>query len=239
MSRIDIVQRYRAALAPCRHDARAAAIPSSGKPPSRRGSSPLRAAHEPAGRNAPQPRGSTVRDAGRLGAVLLAVAWLVSATAATALAAGERVDCAAGAESVDQKIALCTRVIADDRQSSASRAEAYNSRGTVYFNTNDLDRAIGDFSAASKLDPDLSLPYFALAYRRRGVGFAERKDFDRAIADYDEAIRLDPSSFEDHYDRGGAFAAKNDLDRAVADFSEAIKLNPGYALAYNSRGLSY
>jgi clan AA aspartic protease (TIGR02281 family) len=222
MSTIDVVQRYRAALAPCRPDGRAA---------------PNQASLNPAGRNARRPCGATARGVRRIGAVLLAS--LAFATTGAALAAGERVDCAAAAESVDQKIALCTRVIADDAQSATSRAEAYDSRGTVYFNTNDLDGAISDFNAASKLDPDLTLPYFALAYRRRGVGFAQRKDFERAIADYDEAIRLDPASFEDYYDRGSAFAAKNDLDHAVADFSEAIKLNPGYALAYNSRGLSY
>jgi hypothetical protein len=68
--------------------------------------------------------------------------------------ASDREDCSES-ENPDQKIASCSRVIADDTAKAVSRAQAYRSRGTAYYNKGDFDRAIADFSEAIKLDPNI------------------------------------------------------------------------------------
>jgi len=169
-------------------------------------------------------------------AVLVRVIFLF--TCVGAFAASDREDCA-DAENPDQKIASCSRVIADDAESAPNRARAYSNRGAAYYDKSEFDRAIADFIEAVKIDTNLVPPYFALAYSRRGLVSAEKKDYDQAIADYSEAIKLNPNSIEVYKDRGVAYGNKNDYDRAIDDFNHAIKLDPNYALAYNNRGFAH
>src|SRR6266436_3543653 len=174
---------------------------------------------------------------GRSGiAVLVPVIFLF--TCVFVFAASDREDCA-DAENADQKIASCSRVIADDAESAPNRARAYSNRGAAHYDKSEFDNAIADFSEAVKIDAHVVPAYFALAYSRRGLASAEKKDYDQAIADYSEAIKLNPSSIEVYKDRGVAYGNKNDYERAIDDFSQAIKLDPNYALAYNNRGFAY
>jgi tetratricopeptide (TPR) repeat protein len=110
--------------------------------------------------------------------------------------ASDREDCADDTENSDKKIASCSRVIAGNTENAANRSHAYRSRGAAYYNKNDYDRAIADFSEAMKLDPNIVPPSFALAYHRRGFAYVEKKDYDLAIADHGEANKLDSSSAE-------------------------------------------
>ena len=64
---------------------------------------------------------------GPTGIVLLA-AGLVLATHVGGVSAGDREDCTATG---DQSIAACARVIADDTETAANRAEAYKNRGNA------------------------------------------------------------------------------------------------------------
>src|SRR5258707_1469475 len=166
------------------------------------------------------------------------VPMILLVTCAVVFAASDREDCA-DADNPDQKIASCSRLIADDAESAPNRAQAYRNRGAAYYDKSELDRAIADFNEAVKIDASVVPTYFALAYSRRGLGAAEKKDYDQAIADYGEAVKLNPTSIEVYKDRGNAYNNKNDYDRAIADFSQAIKLDPSYALAYNNRGFAY
>ena len=170
--------------------------------------------------------------------IAVVVPVMLLSTCVVVFAASDREDCA-DADNSDQKIASCSRLIADDAESAPNRAQAYGNRGAAYYDKGEFDRAIADFSEAVKIDANVVPPYFALAYSRRGLGAAEKKDYDQAIADYSEAIKLNPASIEVYKDRGVAYGNKNDYDRAITDFSQAIKLDPNYALAYNNRGFAY
>jgi tetratricopeptide (TPR) repeat protein len=174
-----------------------------------------------AGQGVPQER--TIMARSRRGLLLPAAAGLFFAAVVSSFAAGDREDCAS-ADNPDQKIASCTRAIADDAASAADRADAYNRRGVLYYAKNDYDGAIADYSEAIKLDP-----ISAEAYKNRGNAYYNRKDYDRAIADYNEVIRLDPnhalpSHAPAYLDRGLAYFNKKDYDRAIGDYSEAIRL---------------
>jgi lipoprotein NlpI len=63
------------------------------------------------------------------------------------------------------------------------------SRGVAYDMMGQMDRAIDDFNAAIRPNPDHSDPY-----TYTGVSHGQKKrDFNRAIADFSDAIQRDPS----------------------------------------------
>ena len=97
-----------------------------------------------------------------------------------------------------------------------------------------FDRAIADFDAALKIDPD-----HALAFANRAIAYHRKDDYDRAIADYDEAIRLDPEDPDTYRNRGLAFYRKGKYDRTIEDDDRAIKLRPDFAEAYYDRGRAH
>jgi tetratricopeptide (TPR) repeat protein len=50
------------------------------------------------------------------------------------------------------------------------------------------DRAIEDYNAALRIDPN-----YALAYGNRGFAYYMKADYQRAIADYTQTLKLDPN----------------------------------------------
>jgi tetratricopeptide (TPR) repeat protein len=139
----------------------------------------------------------------------------------------------------DRIIAACTRVVGDKRTPAKDRAIAFNNRGFAYQDKKDFARAIADYTAALRLDPDM-----ALVYLNRAFAYKEKGDFDRALADGDRALELDPENRLLLRGRGDVYRArgdksKGDYDNAIADYSEAIRLDPQDGLAYRSRGMAY
>ena len=156
---------------------------------------------------------------GRSGSVLPAAAGLVLAASVGAFAT-DREDCAT-ISNPDQSIAACARVIADDVETAANRAVAYENRGNANYSKKDYDRAIADYNEAIRLDPK-----YPAVFNDRGLAYSVKGDYDRAIADYSEAIRLDPKYAAFFNNRGLAYSEKGDKDRAIADYNEAIRLDP-------------
>ena len=139
----------------------------------------------------------------------------------------------------DKQIQACSRIIESGLLSGKpiskkNLAAAYNNRGRAYGETGALDRAISDYNAAIRLNPD-----FATAYYNRGVAYGDSGEVERAIADFDNAIQRNSQYATAYNNRGIAYQFKGDLDGAIADYDMAIKLNPEYATAYNNRGDAY
>jgi lipoprotein NlpI len=118
---------------------------------------------------------------------------------------------------------------------------AYNHRGVALARKGDYDRALVEYNAALRLNPN-----DADVYNNRGVSFEEKGDLDRAIADYSEALRLNSKYAFAYNNRGVAWKNKGEYDLAIADYSEAIRLNPKYvnplanrAFAYEKKGKLY
>jgi tetratricopeptide (TPR) repeat protein len=139
-----------------------------------------------------------------------------------------------GKPSIEQMMQGCTAVIQSKRETEKNRSIAYNHRGGAYQAKGDLDRAIADYSEATRLDAKNAGSYY-----NRGNAYQEKGDLDRAIADYGEAIRLDPKNAGSYYSRGNAYQGKGDFDRAVADYNKATRLDPKLSLAYYFRGVAW
>lgn len=97
----------------------------------------------------------------------------------------------------------------------------------------DPDRAIADYDAAIRSDPQNAAAYF-----HRANAWHVKKDYDRAIADYDASIRIEPNRASVLANRGGAKVAKGDYAQGIADATRAIEIDPGLAPAYVTRGMA-
>lgn len=121
-----------------------------------------------------------------------------------------------------------------------------------------IDRAIADFSAAIKFNPENPVyyrergraynwidkddsaiedfdsairlnPKYAVVYNSRGILRARRNEDVLAIEDYSRAIELDPKFIYAYRNRGGVYARNNEFDKAIADFEAALRIDPNNA----------
>jgi tetratricopeptide (TPR) repeat protein len=135
---------------------------------------------------------------------------------------------------IDEGIASCTRQITSGRWQGHDLAISYYNRGIFYYDKDDNDRAIADYTKALELSPN-----YTSAFNNRGNAYAAKGELDRAIADYDQAIKIDPKDPFRWNNRGLAWKRKGLFDRAIPDFDQAIKIDPGYTAAYTNRGETY
>lgn len=165
-------------------------------------------------------------------AIALTLAALWPLPTAAQVKKGDRDICktATGTERVE----ACTRVLNDATISRDDREWFLNERGLAYFNVEDWDRAIADFTESIKINPK-----DAVVYTNRSDAYRSKNDFALALADANQAIKLDPKSARAYNTRGRAYFYNSDYDRAIPDFSQAIKLDAKFDAAYHYRGTSY
>ncbi len=108
---------------------------------------------------------------------------------------------------------------------------AYNSRGHMYKDRGDYDRAIADYGVAIAQEP-AQAEYLV----NRGVAYAEKGDFQRALIDLDQAITLNPKEYMAYNNRANVWYLRGDYDRAIEEFTRAIVLKPLEPLAIQNRG---
>src|SRR5438034_263795 len=154
--------------------------------------------------------------------LLSAVAVLLAATAARA---EDLTFCKQGlgaqqAGNYDLAIADYGRCLSEGQLSVENQARYLYNRGLTYFILLQLDRAIADYDAAIRLEPDL-----AIAFNNRCVAQAILGRMAQAVSDCDRALQLSPDNAAFLDSRGEAFLRGHDYARAVADYDAAIKLS--------------
>lgn len=131
----------------------------------------------------------------------------------------------------DVAIEACNVEIAAGR----NLAIAYYDRGLAWAKKNETDKALADYNASLKINPD-----YQNAYISRGNALKLKNRPDDAIADYNKAIKLDPPKAGlAFYNRGNSWRDKNENEKAIADYDQAIRLMPQYVNAYVARGNIY
>jgi tetratricopeptide (TPR) repeat protein len=94
---------------------------------------------------------------------------------------------AALANDADKIIAICGALVDNEKTLKVDRIKALIARGGVYGARDQIDRAIGDYDAALRLDPRL-----ADIFNARGELWRRKGDRPRALADFGAAIKLNP-----------------------------------------------
>jgi tetratricopeptide (TPR) repeat protein len=110
------------------------------------------------------------------GGLFLCVALLLAMPALAATPA-DRDQCAASADKPDVGGAACRRIINDASEQTAERVEAFKNRGRGFFNRQDYDRAIADYSEVVKISP--KDPW---AFAHRCEAYEGKEDHDAAAS---------------------------------------------------------
>ncbi|WP_026104002.1 tetratricopeptide repeat protein [Anabaena sp. PCC 7108] len=115
-----------------------------------------------------------------------------------------------------------------------SQPNYYIRLGDDCFTQKDYIGAIGNYTKALELNPQV-----AKAYLRRGITRNELGNKPGAIEDYTQAIKINPNDALTYSVRGIAYFELGNNKSAVKDYTQAIKINPHDALTYSVRGLAY
>lgn len=130
-------------------------------------------------------------------------------------------------------LAACNALVADGG-APAESAGVMNARGRAHHRLGEYDRAMADYGAAIRLDPNSATPHF-----NRGLIYDSTGYYPRALAEYGEAIRLDGDNADAYVSRGAIFLNSGKLDQAIADFTRARALIPRDPWPPANRGLAY
>jgi tetratricopeptide (TPR) repeat protein len=119
----------------------------------------------------------------------------------------------------------------DKDLTTKEQVEQYKQRGDLFYNLQNNNKALLDYSKAIELKSDDSE-----AYNNRGSTKNNLKDYTGAMMDYNKAIALKPDFAEAYNNRGVLKNNINNLKGAIMDYDKAIKLNPNFSIAYSNRG---
>jgi tetratricopeptide (TPR) repeat protein len=94
---------------------------------------------------------------------------------------------AAAADDADRIIAICGELVDNEKTVKADRVKALIARAGAYDRKDMIDRAIGDYDTALRLDPSL-----ADIFNARGELWRRKGDRLHALQDFGAAIKLNP-----------------------------------------------
>jgi tetratricopeptide (TPR) repeat protein len=94
---------------------------------------------------------------------------------------------AAAAGDDDKIVAVCGALVDNEKTVKADRIKALIARAGAYDRKDQIDRAIGDYDTALRLDPAL-----ADIFNIRGELWLRKGDRPRALTDFGAAIKLNP-----------------------------------------------
>jgi tetratricopeptide (TPR) repeat protein len=119
---------------------------------------------------------------------VLARAALATGTEPSTVAPIDPAPCvaAAAAGDADRIISVCGALVDSDKTAKADRVKALIARAGAFSAKDQIDRAIGDYDTALRLDPAL-----ADIFNARGELWRRKGDRPRALQDFGAALKLD------------------------------------------------
>jgi tetratricopeptide (TPR) repeat protein len=90
----------------------------------------------------------------------------------------------------------------------SDKASAHNNLGLSYFEKEDFEEALNEFTKAIALEPH---PFHL---NNRGLAYYHIGQYDSAKRDYDEAIKKNPDDAMVFFNRGNVYLNQGDFDLA-------------------------
>lgn len=134
---------------------------------------------------------------------------------------------------IEKALTLYSQAIQLDSKS----ANAFVGRALVYEEFGKLDRALADFTAATKIG-DITQKSNWLAIRKRADLNQSLHRYKEAIDDYGKIIKAAPTDGL-YFSRGSCYLKLNNGAQAVKDFDMALKIGKKRASIYKKRGDAY
>lgn len=135
----------------------------------------------------------------------------------------------------DLTIQYCTKAIQSGELSTENLIPVMAKRGYAYYQKQNYDQAISDFSAVIRLDPSDSRIYIA-----RGMAYEySERNYDETVDNFTSAIRLDPDNARYYNHRCWALVLKGDAESALSDCNKSLELQPNNPNTLDSRGLAH
>jgi tetratricopeptide (TPR) repeat protein len=119
-------------------------------------------------------------------------------------------------------------------QTVDAQVQTLSESGNRFFNGQQYDRAIAEYSKALDIAPKA---YFALVNRGRAYSYLGRTS--EAEKDLAEAVRIDPKGADALFHYGVLLFNKNNYSDAIETFDRLIEINPKYPDGIYYRGVCY
>lgn len=91
--------------------------------------------------------------------------------------------------------------------------------GRRFLEDGDFASAIGDFSRAISINPEL-----ADAYYYRATAYDNAGEYERAVGDFNKTISINPSYVRAYFGRGSVYVKNGETDKAIDDFAKACDM---------------
>lgn len=111
-----------------------------------------------------------------------------------------------------------------------------NARGLVFFQTNEPEKALADYTLAYSLDSTKDKKMISEILANRAAVYGKFKRFPEAVADASHALELDSANVLGHRNRYLAYIDLGQYDKALADAEAYIKLKTSDPDGYFDRG---
>lgn len=132
-----------------------------------------------------------------------------------------------------EAIEACTALIESRRYTGIMLSEIYNNRGVVHSQLGDREKAIEDYTTATKLPVKNARPF-----RNMAIELVRLERFDEALEKIAEAIKIEPSNVLNYGLRAEIFERANNLEEAIKSYTELINREKT-ATNYHARGVIY
>jgi Tfp pilus assembly protein PilF len=112
--------------------------------------------------------------------------------------------------------------------------EEHFQKGNEYIQTGQFDKAVAEFEAVLKAEPER-----VSALTNLGVAYYNVLRLEDAIAQYQKALEVGPDDADIHSNMAAAYVQKGDLAQALAEYQKAITINPKLAQAHFGLAVVY
>ena len=128
-----------------------------------------------------------------------------------------------------KKNKLAAQYYANALRLNPKSIEALYDRGLFYQDNQEFNKAIEDYTAILKIDPNNKDAHYNLGY----IHLVYLKVYEQAIKHFTDAIRCDPYFVQAYYNRGLCYENLGNIAAAAEDYKQAIKIYPTYKLAFD------
>jgi tetratricopeptide (TPR) repeat protein len=123
------------------------------------------------------------------------------------------------------------------RESSGSQnasVQEHFDRGRAYSEQGRFDKAIQEYQAALRINPN-----FAEAHNNLGWAYKQQGHLEEATDEYENALRIDPDFALAYHNLAWAYGEKGRFDKTIRAFQSALRINPNDAYAHFGLGWAY